>query len=558
MNKNIDPVSVEIVGNLLLSIAEEMGAALIRSAYSSNIKERKDCSTAVFDVEGNMVAQAEHIPMHLGSMLTIIDEIYKKYKKENIKKGDMFIANDPYSGGGTHLPDITLAAPVFFNNKIIAWVANIAHHSDVGGKVPGSTSGDAISIFQEGIRIPIIKFVENEKINEDIKDYILINCRTPKERKGDLQAQVAANRVGVNRIAEVYKKYGDKLKIYMNELLNHSENRLSNKIKCIPDGAYNFKDYMDDDGINDEKIPIEVDITIKNNHMKLDFSKSSSQVSGPINVTYNGLLATVFYTIKSLIDPNIASNAGIYRVFDVIAPEGTIVNALPPSPVGERIDTCMRVVDVIVGAMAEAIPERVIAACNSACTTATFSGIDPRSDEFFVYLETIAGGSGASEIKDGMSGVQVHLTNTSNLPIEALEIEYPLLVERYCLRVNSGGDGKNRGGLGIRRDIKTLVPDITFSALSDRQKFKPWGLKGGLSGEEGAYYHISGNKKEQLSSKESNLELKKGDMISVQTPGSGGFGNPKERDKEKVKKDVIEGKITFQKAKEIYGVEFNK
>src|SRR6056297_1601077 len=218
MNKNIDPVSVEIVGNLLLSIAEEMGAALIRSAYSSNIKERKDCSTAVFDVNGKMVAQAEHIPMHLGSMLTIIDEIYKKFEKNKMKKGDMFIANDPYSGGGTHLPDITIAAPVFVDDKLIAWVANIAHHSDVGGKVPGSTSGDATSIFQEGIRIPLIKFVENEKINEDIKDYILINCRTPKERKGDLQAQVAANRVGVNRISKIYNKYGEDLKMYMIEL----------------------------------------------------------------------------------------------------------------------------------------------------------------------------------------------------------------------------------------------------------------------------------------------------------------------------------------------------
>ena len=553
----VNPVTIEIVGNLFLSIAEEMGAALIRSAYSSNIKERKDCSTAVFDSEGKMIAQAEHIPMHLGSMLTIIEEIFKKYPKDTLNEGDMFIANDPYTGGGTHLPDITVAAPVFTGNKLIAWVVNIAHHSDVGGKFPGSSSVFLAITFFRLNSIPPVKFCENGVIIKEIKDIILINCRTPWERTGDLQAQVAANKVGIKRLLGVYKKYGDNIETYMEGLLNYTEKRLKADIKKVPDGVYSFKDYMDNDGINNKRVPIEVLIIVEDDHISFDFSKSSKQVDGPINLTMNGLLATVFYSLKTLIDPDIPSNLGIYRVFDVIAPKGLILNSVAPAPVGERIDTSMRVVDVIIGAMAQAIPDRVIAASNSSCTTATFSGIDPRTNKFFVYLETIGGGSGASRRLDGVNGVQVHITNTSNLPIEALEMEYPLMVERYTLRKDSGGAGKHRGGLGIRRDIKTLAGNITFSALADRQEIAPWGLKKGKSGKSGAYYCITPEGNIKLDSKISDVKLNKGDIISIQTPGSGGYGDPREREKEAVIKDIIEGKILRESAEEDYGVKID-
>ena len=553
-DKKIDPIIVEIVGNLLLSIAEEMGAALIRSAYSSNIKERKDCSTAIFDTNGKMVAQAEHIPMHLGSMLGIIEEIMKKYSVDELVPGDMFIANDPYAGGGTHLPDITVAAPVFVDKKLVAWVANIAHHSDVGGKVPGSTSGDATSIFQEGIRIPIIKFCKEEQVIQDVFNFILTNCRTPQERVGDLQAQVAANKVGIQRIKEVSSKYGDRLGVCMEELQDYAEKRLRAGIAKVKNGNYSFIDYMDNDGITKDPVPITVNITVEDNFMKLDFTGTSPQVLGPINVTKNGLLATVFYSLKALIDPEIPSNAGIYRAFEVTAPEGLIINSVAPAPVGERIDTCQRVVDVIFGAMSQAIPNRVIAACNSAVTTATFSGVDPRTNQFFVYLETIGGGSGASYNQDGMSGVQVHMTNTSNLPVEALEIEYPLMVRQYSLRTNSGGAGKFRGGLGIQRDIQILSEDVTFSGLSDRQEIAPWGLFEGKEGGCGAYYSVKGDNVEKLGSKCSNIALKKGDYISVLTPGAGGYGDPIERDPQLVLNDLIERKISKEKADELYGV----
>lgn len=557
MSRKVDAVTVEIVGNLLLSIAEEMGIAVIKSAYSTNIKERRDISTAVFDPEGNMVAQAEHVPMHLGSLLSIIEEVYKKYSYEQIKPGDMFIGNDPYNGGGTHLPDITIVAPVFAGQKLIGWVANLAHHSDVGGKVPGSTSGDAVSIFQEGIKIPISRVCEKDKANEDVLGFIMANSRIPGERYGDLQAQIAANRVGIRRLLDAYSRYDNLLIDSMHELQDYAERRLRAGISKLPDGDYEFTDYMDDAGVaSPDPIPISVKISIRGNSMDLDFAGTHPQVEGPINVTYNGLLATVFYCLKSLIDPGVPSNAGIYRAFNIIVEPGLIINAQNPAPVGERIDTCMRVADVIFGAMAPAAPQRAIAGCNSSCTTAVFSGSDPNDkDHFFVYLETIAGGSGASSHSDGLNGVQVHLTNTSNLPVEALEMEFPLVVVRqYSLIKDSGGAGKFRGGQGICREFEARFDNVTFTGLGDRQIFPPWGLAGGENGARGSYYLTrTDGTIEKLPSKCTEIILNAGDVVSIQTPGAGGYGDPTKRDSQSVLMDVIENKVSKEKAIETYG-----
>jgi N-methylhydantoinase B len=542
----------------LLSIAEEMGIAIIKSAYSTNIKERRDISTAVFDPEGNMVAQAEHVPMHLGSLLSIIQEVYKKYSIEQIKPGDMFIGNDPYNGGGTHLPDITIVAPVFVENKLIGWVANLAHHSDVGGKVPGSTSGDAVSIFQEGIKIPISRVCQNDQANEDVLGFIMANSRIPGERYGDLQAQIAANRVGMRRLLEAYDRYGDLLVDSMYELQDYAERRLRAGITKLVDGDYTFTDYMDDAGVaSPNPIPISVKISICGDTMDLDFAGTNVQVEGPINVTYNGLLATVFYCLKALIDPGIPSNAGIYRAFNIIVEPGLIINAQNPAPVGARIDTCMRVADVIFGAMAPAVPERAIAGCNSSCTTAVFSGNDPKDkDHFFVYLETIAGGAGASRYADGLNGVQVHLTNTSNLPVEALEMEFPLVVVRqYSLVTDSGGAGKFRGGQGICREFEARFDNVSYTGLGDRQIFPPWGLAGGKEGTGGAYYLTrTDGTIEKLTSKCTGIILNTGDVVKIHTPGAGGYGEPHERDPQAVLEDVIENKVSVEKALELYGV----
>lgn len=563
MDKNrVDAVTIEIVGNLLLSIAEEMGHALIRSAYSTNIKERRDISTAVFDPEGNMVSQAEHVAMHLGSLLGIVHEVYKKFEISEIHEGDMFIGNDPYNGGGTHLPDITLVAPAFVEGKLVGWVANLAHHSDVGGKVPGSTSGDAISIFQEGLKIPIVRIMKEGTLEKDIVNFIATNSRLPKERHGDLQAQVATNTVGIKRLKEAYRRYGDLLIESMHELQNYAERKLKAGIKDLKDGIYTFTDYMDDAGVASKNpIPIRVRIEIKDDTMTLNFAGTNPQVNGPINVTYNGLLATVFYSLKALINPDIPSNAGIYRAFTIECEEGLIINAKNPAPVGARIDTCQRVVDTIFGALAPAVPDRVIAACNSSVTSAIFSGKDPRDeDKFFVYLEVVAGGSGASRYKDGLSGVQVHMTNTSNLPVEALEMEFPLVtVNRYELREDSGGAGTNRGGLGITREYEIMFDGISYTGLGDRQIFLPWGLEGGHEGAGGAYFlERHDGSRQQLPSKCTDIPLNKGDIISVRTPGSGGYGDPARREPERVLMDVIDRKVSPKNAAALYRVKVIK
>lgn len=558
MSRKVDAVTVEIVGNLLLSIAEEMGFAIIRSAYSTNIKERRDISTACFDPEGNMVAQAEHVAMHLGSLLGIIHEVYERFDKSEIKDGDMFIGNDPYNGGGTHLPDITVAAPVFEHGALIGWVANLAHHSDVGGKVAGSTSGDAVSIFQEGTKIPLVRICDGGTVCEDIIRIIMANSRIPGERTGDLQAQIAANRVGIRRMQEAARRYGATLVDSMYQLQEYAQRKLKAGIVKLPDGIYRFTDYMDDAGVaNPDPLKICVEITIAGEDMTLDFNGTAKQVEGPINVTYNGLLATVFYSLKALIDPNVPSNAGIYRAFQVKCESGLLINAENPAPVGERIDTCQRVADVIFGALAPAVPERAIACCNSSVTSAIFSGADPRDkNRFFVYLEVVAGGSGASKNADGLSGVQTHMTNTSNLPVEALELEFPLVtVRRYALRQDSGGAGRNRGGLGIIREYETLFDGIAYTGLGDRQKFPPWGLAGGCEGEGGAYYLTRADGSvERLPSKCTDVPLRRGDIVSVQTPGSGGYGNPLERAPERVLTDVIEQKVSPENAEKLYGV----
>lgn len=558
MRKEVDAVTVEIVGNLLLSIAEEMGVALIKSAYSTNIKERRDISTAVFDPEGNMVAQAEHVAMHLGSLLGIVKEVYKKHAPEDIRPGDMFMGNDPYNGGGTHLPDITVVQPVFCSERLVGWVANLAHHSDVGGKVAGSTSGDAVSIFQEGLKIPLVRITREDEVLDDIISFLMANSRIPGERYGDLQAQIAANRVGARRLTEAFERYDMLLVDSMYELQNYAQRRLRAGIKKLPDGVYSFTDYMDDAGVgHPDPIKIQVKITIDDEDMHLDFAGTDPQVNGPNNVTINGLLATVFYSLKALIDPGIPSNAGIYRAFTVNAVPGTIINAMNPAPVGARIDTCMRVADVIFGALGPAVPERALAGCNSSCTSAIFSGSDPKDPEhFYVYLETIAGGSGAQRQNDGLSGVQVHMTNTSNLPVEALETEFPLLlVHKYGLIENSGGPGEYRGGLGIERVFEAMYDDIKYTGLGDRQIYRPWGLYGGQEGAGGAYYITrKDGAVERLTSKCTDVPLYKGDIVTVHTPGAGGYGDPKKRKPEAVLQDVVEHKVSRQMAEEIYGV----
>jgi N-methylhydantoinase B len=557
MKPKIDPITTEVIRNQIHSIVDEMAIALMKSAYSTNIKERRDLSAAVFDAEGRAIVQGEHLPLHLGSMLGLVKKIREKFSLDQIFPGDIFISNDPYRGGGSHLPDVAMAAPVFRHGKLVMFVGNIAHHADIGGASPGSMAGDMTEIYQEGLRIPPIKIFEKGVRQEDIFDLILLNVRVPKERMGDYQAHFASLHLGVRRIGSLYEKWTEALlREAMDAILDATERQIRAGIKKVPDGEYGFEDYLDDDGFGNQRIPIRVKINVSGDEITLDFTGSSSQVKGNINISWSGLQATVAYTLKCLIDPNVPSNEGFYRPIKIIAPEGTIVNSAFPAASAGRAQACQRVVDVIIGAMAEAIPERAVAAANGSNTTAVFYGKNPKTNEYYVYLETYGGGSGGRAYKDGKDGVQVHITNTSNLPIEALESEYPLFIETYALIPDSGGAGKFRGGMGLRRDVRVLGHTCNFSAQGERFVLQPWGLFGGKPGGTGRLVLHPGTKRETiLHSKISKVEIAPDEVVSIQTPGAGGYGNPKGRNPESIQKDFREGKISREKTRQDYGIE---
>lgn len=556
--KKVDTVTVEVVRNLLMSIAEETYGIIIRSAYSTNMKERHDVCTAVIDPDGNSVAQVESLAALLGSMLSVVPNIYEKFGKEHVQPGDMFIANDPYHGGGNHLPDIVIAAPAFAKGKLIGWIANIAHHSDIGGKVPGSTSGDADSMFQEGIRIPVIRIRQKHELIPSVMDLLLDNTRVPQERYGDLTAQMSANLIGVQRITEAYAHYGDTLIDCMEELVQYSERRVRAVVAELPDGDYAYTDYVDGCGEKyPDPLPIKVKVTVAGDSLTFDFTGSANQIEAPINVPYPCTKAAVFFAVKALMGSDIPANEGINRAIEIIAPKGCIVNPKEPAPVGAQIDCSQRIPDAIFGALAPVFPDTVVTAGNGACTTTILAGHgEIGTDNVFIFHEVVAGGGGASRHLDGLSGVQVNMTNTSNMPIEATEMEFPqILARKYALKKDSGGAGQMRGGCGIERELELRQDNVLYTGLGDRHKFHPWGLQGGLEGGTGGFYRVQPDGiVTQMGHKTTSKPMHKGDVIRVITPGAGGYGNPKKRQPEKVLKDVAEGKVSIEKARELYGV----
>jgi N-methylhydantoinase B len=534
-----DRITLEVIGSGLVAIAEEMGEALIKASYSSNIKERQDCSTAVFDARGEVVAQAEHIPMHLGSLIMIVQEILKRYPAEALRDGDVFVGNDPYTGGSTHLPDITVASPVFHGGRPVGFVANIAHHADGSGR-------ETRTIWDEGLRIPPIRIVEAGVLREDVMELLLLNFHLPRERRGDFRAQFAANRIGADRLRELLDRYGaPTCEAAMAELLAYGERKIRAALGRVPDGVYRFEDFMDDDGAGGPPVPIRVAITVGGGEIALDWAGTGPQVPGDINVVTLALVATVYYALKALLDPTIPANGGFYRAIRVTAPEGSIVNARPPAAVAWRTQTCQRIADVVFGALAGALPREVIAATNGANSAWVFSGVDPRTGQYYVYLETIGGGSGARATKDGLDGVQVHVTNTSNLPIECLETEYPLIVEDYSLVPDSGGAGRWRGGLALSRTIRVRAGEATFLGTLDRARLGPWGLfGGGEGGKAGLVLNAGGAGERTLSPKIAGLRLAEGDAVTIVTPGAGGYGPAAERSAELVARDRREAKVS--------------
>ena len=521
-----DPVQLEIFKNLFSSVAEEMGIVMQRSSYSPNIKERLDFSCALFDAKGEMVAQAAHIPVHLGSMPLSVKAAVGAFEME---EGDVVILNDPFAGG-THLPDITAITPAFHGGRLVGYLANRAHHADVGGASPGSM-GLGREIYQEGLRIPPVRLYRRGELVEDVMRILLANVRVPLERRGDLQAQVAANRRGCTRLVELVERYGlAEVHAWMARLLDYAQAMTEEMLARIPPGEYRYEDVIEDDGLGNGPLPIRVRITLRGGRATVDFTGSAPQTAGPLNCVYAVTLSAVGYVVRSLLDAGVPTNAGVFRAFEVIAPEGTILNALPPAAVAAgNVETSQRVVDVVLGALAPALPGRIPAAACGTMSNTTIGGIDPRTGSAFTYYETLGGGMGAHARGPGLSAVQTHMTNTKNTPVEALEYAYPLRVRRYAVRRGSGGAGRHRGGDGLVREIEALAP-CRAAILSERRRTAPYGLEGGESGMPGrnSVVRRADGRREPLPGK-ADVTLEPGDVLCIETPGGGGYGAPAER-----------------------------
>jgi N-methylhydantoinase B/oxoprolinase/acetone carboxylase alpha subunit len=521
MNK-FDPIELELFKNIFISISEEMGAVLGRTALSPNIKERKDFSCALFNGKGETFAQGSHIPVHLGAMPL---SVQASLRSLDFHDGDLVILNDPYRGG-THLPDITCISPLFADGQLSFFIANRAHHSDIGGMTPGSMPL-ATEIFQEGLIIPPLKLMERGKLKSDLLQLILANVRTPEEREGDLLAQVAANSKGAQRLKEVIHKHGlRKVLRYGSFIQDYTERILRKTLIEIPDGSYTYEDFMDDDGIRPRSVKIRARLTIRKDEAQIDFSGSSSQVEGGINANFAVTFSAVLYVFRSLVTEDIPFNTGLFRPLTIKAPEGSVVNALSPSATaGGNVETSQRIVDVLLGCLAQAIPERIPAASSGTMNNVAFGGFNPLKNEPFAYYETIGGGMGASATRPGLDGVHTHMTNSLNTPIEALENYLPILIRRYALRQRSGGKGRFMGGNGIVREYEFTVP-TQITIMSERRRFAPYGLLGGHQGKKGNNSLIRGKEKIQLGSK-ANLKANPGDRLLIETPGGGGYGQKK-------------------------------
>jgi N-methylhydantoinase B len=554
----IDPVTLEVLRNACIAVAEEMNATLVRTGYSPNIKDRRDCSCALFDVVNSekgaeLVSQAENIPVHLGAMPYSVTAAIEAFPASSLSPGDAILLNDPFHGGA-HLPDMTLVTPVFVDDELVAVAANRAHHADVGGGQAGSVAADSTDIYQEGLRVPPVKLYDGGDPVEDVFDLLLTNVRTPEERRGDLRAQRAANRTAVDRLRELVARRGlDTVRAATTEIKAYAERRMRAEVQKLPDGTVRFEDYLDGDGLGREDLRIAVAVTVDGDRIVVDFEGTSDGVAGPINAPLAVTASATYHAVRCVTDPDVPPNAGTYRPVEIRAPAGSIVNAQPPSAVvGGNLEVSQRVVDALLGAFGLDAPERSVAAGQGTMNSVTFGGTD-REGEPFAFYETVGGGFGGRAGADGMDGVHVHMSNTRNTPAEVLETTYPLRVRRYEYRPDSGGAGEFRGGLGLRRDIEVLTDDVAFSLLADRRRHRPYGVAGGDPGSAGADRLVRADGNETGIAGKATHDLNAGDVVSVRTPGGGGFGDPTDRDAAAVARDLRLGTVSAAVARAVYG-----
>jgi N-methylhydantoinase B len=542
MNSTLDPITVEVIGSALSTIVEQMGKAIIRAAYSANIKERRDCSAAIFSPQGQVIAQAEQIPFHLGSLLGITVETLKRTDLAEVRPGDVFIGNDAHTGGGTHLNDIVFLEPVFVDGAIVAWVANLAHHSDFVDR------GHA-HIFQEGLRIPPVRLYRAGALCQGVLDLVLLNCQVPHERTNDFRAQMAANRLGVQRVQALFARYGTPvMQQACRQLLDYSERKARAGIAAIPDGRYEFREKFDT-SLWPELLDLVVAVDVAGEDITFDFTGCPPQNRTGMNMVFTALQAIVYYVVKTLIDGDTPANAGFHRPVHIVATPGTVVNALPPAAVYSRHEVAQRLADMMLSALARAIPDRVIAA-GTGITVMTTSGLHPRTGRFYVYNESMGGGGGARALQDGLDGVHMHLTNSANIPVEALESEYPLMVDSYALVRDSGGAGKFRGGMAIRRQVRAVGHQATVNLGGPNNIVPAWGLGGGLAGQVARIELAPG-----LSLDRRNGVIGDGQWAAAVTSGGGGQGDPRLRDRDIVRRDLREDRISAATARDVYGLE---
>lgn len=554
----LDPIGMAVFSNQLLSITEDMGNLLVRSSFSSNIKERRDCSVGLFDVGGRLIAQASHVPLHLASLLGGMRAVLARYDIAGMGEGDAFICNDPYLAGGTHIPDVTVVTPVFHDGGVRFFTANIGHHSDFGGTVPGSIFCTARSVFEEGLRLPVIRIVRAGQLDRDLLNLIVQNTREPEDRALDIRAQIAVNAKGGAMIRRLVERLGlEAVERSIEDILTYTNQLLRNRIAQLADGSYSFSTYLDDDGLGGDPVPLHATVRVAGEDLEIDFTGSGPQARGAMNITESALRATVFYAVKTLLCPDLLPNSGFFDAIRITSPEGTITRPRFPAAVGARSITCQKVAGAIFGAFRGLLPpEKVMASSNDLLPGMVFSGEYRTRPGTYVYVETIGGGGGARYDADGMDCVHVHVTNTSNLPTEALEHEYSLRVDEYACVEDSGGAGRHRGGTGIARQIRALRDGTIFSVRSDSHFIGAAGVFGGGDGGTARLVRNFRMPDEKvLSSRTSNVAMKAGESMRLETPGGGGYGSPQGRPPALIAKDIRGGKVSRAAAERDYGVE---
>ena len=554
----INPITLEVLHSNLLSIADEMFFALMKSAYSTNIKERHDHSACIIDLSGRSIVLAPHSQaIHLASMQGQVRRLLEMHRPDEMAPGDIFISNDPYAAHATHLPDINFAAPVFHAGRLVAFCCNVAHHADVGGIAAGSMSSNVEEIYQEGLRLPVVRLMRRGEIVRDVFDIILLNVRNPVERTGDYNAQIAACRLAVRRFEGLIGKYGvGTLEAAFDAIVARTEKRMRAAIAAIPDGSYSFEDFVDDDGMGTERIPVKVTVTVAGDAVTFDFAGTSAQVRGNLNCPLPATVSATSYALMAMVDNEVACNEGLVAAMTIKAEPGSFLNPVFPAPVAARTHTCQRIIDAVQGALAHALPRAATGAGNGANTTAFLSGLKPGSAEPFLFFETYGGGAGARSWKDGKDGVQVHITNTANTPVEIIETEFPIIVEEYALVPDTGGAGQYRGGLALKRTMRPRGGPATFTGAGERFVGRPWGVFGGGEGAAGAFsVAADGRDPVGLPPKPAPMRLKPDEVVVVQSPGAGGYGHPSDRDPAGIARDWRAGKFSEEFIARHYGLD---